>query len=408
MIPRAAAALIDEIRTGYPVITLTGPRQSGKTTLARTAFADKPYVSLETPDEREFATLDPRGFLARFPDGALIDEVQHVPALLSWIQTDVDLAGKMGRFVLTGSQNFALIAGISQSLAGRSALVQLLPLSIAELSAAGKLPDDLDAAIVRGGYPALHARALQPARWHADYTQTYLERDVRQITQVQDLATFQRFLRLAAGRSGQLLNIASLAQDVGIAQSTAKAWLSVLEASYVIHLLRPYHRNWGKRIVKMPKLYFIDTGLAAYLLGIQSPAQLAVHPLRGALFETFIIGEFLKARFNAGWPSNLYFWRDNVGLEIDLLREEADGLHPVEIKSAATVTEDQTKSLKKWLALAGDEARTPRLVCATPESYVRNGIGIRRWQEAIDWHNALTKRMGGTLQEMLDSDDNTV
>lgn len=384
MIPRFAASLLDEIRTGYPVITLTGPRQSGKTTLARAAFAEKPYVSLETPDEREFATLDPRGFLARFSDGALIDEVQRVPALLSWIQTDVDLAGRMGRFVLTGSQNFALLANLSQSLAGRSALVQLLPLSIAELAAAGKLPDDLDAAILRGGYPALYARTLQPARWHADYTQTYLERDVRQITQVQDLAAFQRFLRLAAGRTGQMLNLASLAQDAGIAQSTAKAWLSVLEASYVVHLLRPHHRNWGKRIVKMPKLYFIDTGLAAFLLGIHSPAQLSIHPLRGALFETLIVGEFLKARLNAGWPSNLYFWRDNTGLEVDLLREEADGLYPVEIKSGATVADDQFRALRKWLALAGDDARTPRLVCAAPESHVRGGIEVRRWQEAAD------------------------
>jgi len=384
VIPRTAAALLDEIRTGYPVITLTGPRQSGKTTLARAAFAEKPYISLETPDEREFATLDPRGFLARFPEGALIDEVQRVPALLSWIQTDVDLAGQMGRFVLTGSQNFALLANLSQSLAGRSALVQLLPLSIAELAAAGRLPDDLDAALVRGGYPALHARTLQPARWHADYTQTYLERDVRQITQVQDLAAFQRFLRLAAGRTGQMLNLASLAQDAGIAQSTAKAWLSVLEASYVVHLLRPHHRNWGKRIVKMPKLYFIDTGLAAFLLGIHSPAQLSLHPLRGALFETLVVGDFLKARFNAGWPGNLYFWRDNTGLEIDLLREEADGLHPVEIKSGATVADDQFKALRKWLTLAGDEAGAPRLVCAAPASHVRNGIEVRRWQEATD------------------------
>ncbi len=384
MIPRTAAALLNEIRTGYPVITLTGPRQSGKTTLARTAFGDKPYVSLETPDEREFAELDPRGFLARFPDGVIIDEVQHVPALLSWLQTDVDASGQMGRFVLTGSQNFSLMANLSQSLAGRSALVQLLPLSITELRQAGKLPDELDALLLRGGYPALYARAVQPARWYADYTQTYLERDVRQITQVQDLGSFQRFLRLAAGRTGQLLNLASLAQDADIAQSTARAWLSVLEASYVVHLLRPHHRNWGKRIVKMPKLYFLDTGLAASLLGIQTSAQLAPHPLRGALFETLIVGEFLKARWHAGWPSNLYFWRDNIGLEIDLLREEPDGLYPVEIKSGATVTEDQFKGLRKWLAVAGPEARQARLVCAAPESYTRSGIDVRRWQDAAD------------------------
>ncbi|MBL8479611.1 MAG: ATP-binding protein [Sterolibacteriaceae bacterium] len=382
MIPRAAAALLDDIRSGYPVITLTGPRQSGKTTLARAAFPDKPYVSLETPDEREFAAGDPRGFLARWKEGAIIDEVQHVPALLSWIQSDVDAAGTMGRFVLTGSQNFALMAHITQSLAGRSALVQLLPLSIAELNAAGQLPNDLDAMLLRGGYPALYARPLNPARWLADYTMSYLERDVRQITQVHDLSAFQRFLRLCAGRTGQLLNLASLAQDTGVAQSTARAWLSVLEASYIVHLLQSHHRNLGKRVVKMPKLYFIDVALAVSMMGIQTTGQLAIHPLRGALFETLIVAEFLKARFNSGFPSNLYFWRDNVGLEVDLLIDEPEGLHPIEIKSSATVTDDLLKGLRKWLAVADGAARHPRLICAAPDSYTRSGIEVRRWQEA--------------------------
>lgn len=382
MIPRTAARLLDEIRAGYPVITITGPRQSGKTTLARAAFADKPYISLETPDEREFARTDPRGFLARWPQGAIIDEVQHVPDLFSWIQTDVDSAGQMGRFVLTGSQNFALMAHITQSLAGRSALVQLLPLSIAELSAADRLPAALDSMILRGGYPALHARALNPARWLADYTMSYLERDVRQITQVHDLSAFQRFLRLCAGRTGQLLNLSNLAQETGIAQSTARAWLSVLEASYIVFLLPPHHRNLGKRVVKMPKLYFLDAGLADMLMGIHTEEQLAIHPLRGALFETLIVGEYLKARYNTGFPSNLFFWRDNVGLEVDLLIEEADGLHPVEIKSAATITDDLLKGLRKWMAVAGDAACQPRLVHAGPDSYMRTGIDMRRWQDA--------------------------
>jgi len=215
MIPRTAIPLLEEIRSGYPVITITGPRQSGKTTLARSVFSDKPYISLETPDAREFARSDPRGFMARWKTGAVIDEVQHVPELFSWIQTDVDAVGKMGRFILTGSQNFSLMANITQSLAGRSALVQLLPLSIAELSSAGSLPNALDEMILHGGYPALYSRKLNPARWLADYTMSYLERDVRQITQVQDLTTFQRFLRLCAGRTGQLLNMSSLALDAG-------------------------------------------------------------------------------------------------------------------------------------------------------------------------------------------------
>lgn len=382
MIPRTAAALLDEVRLGYPVITITGPRQSGKTTLARSAFADKPYVSLETPDEREFAATDPRGFLARWPQGVVIDEVQHVPALFSWIQSDVDAVGQMGRFVLTGSQNFTLMANIPQSLAGRSSLVQLLPLSIVELSAAAKVPDDLDAMLLRGGYPALYARSLNPGRWLADYTMSYLERDVRQVSQVQDLSSFQRFLRLCAGRTGQLLNLSNLAQDAGVAQSTARAWLSVLEASYIVFLLPPHHRNLGKRVVKMPKLYFLDTGLAASLMGIQTSAQLAVHPLRGALFETLIVAEFLKDRFHKGLLSNLFFWRDNVGLEVDLLLDEPEGLRPVEIKSSATVTEDLFKGLRRWLLAAGDAARLPRVVCAVPESYQRSGIEVRRWQEA--------------------------
>jgi predicted AAA+ superfamily ATPase len=384
MIPRAAANLLDEIRSGYPVITLTGPRQSGKTTLARAAFADKPYVSLETPDEREFAASDPRGFLARWKEGAIIDEVQHVPALLSWIQSEVDATGTMGRHILTGSQNFSLMAHIAQSLAGRSALVQLLPLSIAELNAAGQLPPDTDSMLLRGGYPALYARALNPARWLADYTMSYLERDVRQITQVHDLAAFQRFLRLCAGRTGQLLNLANLAQEAGVAQSTARAWLSVLEASYIVQLLPPHHRNLGKRVVKAPKLYFVDAALAASLMGIQTAAQISVHPLRGALFETLIVGEFLKARFNSGYPSNLYFWRDNVGLEVDLLIDEPEGLRPVEIKSSATVTEDLFKGLHKWIAAAGTAARHPRLVCAGPDRYTRSGIEVRPWQEATE------------------------
>ena len=383
MIPRAAASLLDEVRVGYPVITITGPRQSGKTTLARAAFPEKPYVSLESPDEREFAATDPRGFLARWPEGAILDEVQHVPALLSWIQTDVDLAGQMGRYVLTGSQNFSLLAHVTQSLAGRSTLVQLLPLSIQELVNADRLPDRLDAMLLRGGYPALYARSLNPTRWLADYTMSYLERDVRQITKVQDLSTFQRFLRLCAGRTGQLLNLSNLAQETGVAQSTARAWLSVLEASYIVFLLPPHYRNLGKRLVKTPKLYFLDTALAASLMGVQNEAQLAVHPLRGALFETLIVGEFLKARFNQGLPSNLFFWRDNVGLEVDLLLDEPPGMHPVEIKSAATVTDDLFRGLRRWLAVAGDAAAMPRLVCASPDSYTRSGVAVRPWQQAV-------------------------
>ena len=263
--------------------------------------------------------------------------------------------------------------------------MQLLPLSIAELAADGRLadqPGSLDAFLLRGGYPALHARAVAPARWYADYTMSYLERDARQITQVHDLSAFQRFLRLCAGRTGQLLNLSALAVEAGISQSTARAWLSVLEASYIVFLLQPHHRNLGKRLVKTPKLYFIDTGLAASLLGLQEAGQLATHPLRGALFETLIVGEFLKARYNAGWPSNLYFWRDNTGLEVDLLLETPEALLPVEIKATATVRDELFAGLRKWQAIAGNSAGPARLVCAAPESHRRHGVAVRRWQDA--------------------------
>jgi uncharacterized protein len=356
MIPRSAENALRQFVRGFPIVALTGPRQSGKTTLARAIFPDKPYVSLEDPDQRDFALDDPRGFLRQYPAGAVLDEVQRCPPLFSFLQGIVDESGQMGHFVLTGSQQFGLISGITQSLAGRVATVQLLPFTLGELQAADRAPADLDELLHRGLYPPVYDRQIAPAVWYGNYVQTYVERDVRQMLNVRDLSTFQRFLRLAAGRSGQLLNLSALGSDCGVSHNTAREWLSVLEASFIVHLLRPHHRNFRKRLVKTPKLYFHDVGLAAWLLGIQEPAQLRHHPLRGALFETWVVSEVLKARYNAGLRSNLYFWRDSAGHEVDLLIDRGADVVPVEVKAGETVHRHLFDSVDRWRALAGEAA----------------------------------------------------
>ena len=378
-IPRTAAATARKLARGYPVVTVTGPRQSGKTTLVRALFADRPYVSLEDLDERTYATDDPRGFLARFPDGAVLDEVQRAPDLFSYLQTRVDETGEPGQFVLTGSQQFGLLSGVTQSLAGRVALVTLLPFSLSELQDADRGPERLDDLLFAGLYPPIHDRRLDPSIWAGNYVRTYLERDVRQMINVRDLATFQRFVRLAAGRTGQLLNLTSLGNDCGISHNTARSWLSVLEASYIVHLLRPHHQNFGKRLVKTPKLYFLDTGLAAWLLGIQNAEQLATHPLRGALFESWVVGEMLKSRFHDAREDNLYFWRDRSGREVDLVVDRGLELTPVEVKAGQTVGRDFFRGLAAWTALAGDAAGRPWLV------YGGEGSQGRREAEVIPW-----------------------
>jgi predicted AAA+ superfamily ATPase len=384
MFPRKLLPTLQRLSCAFPVVVITGPRQSGKTTLARAAFSGKPYVSLEDPIERAFAEDDPRGFLARFPEGAVFDEAQRWPALFSHLQGLVDQARRPGLFVLTGSQQFGLLAGVSQSLARRVGMTHLLPLSLAEIPLPGEGAASLDDVLVTGGYPALHAYAIGSADWFASYIATYVERDVRQVLNVQDLSTFQRFLRLCAGRSGQLLNLTALAGEAGISHSTARAWLSVLESSYLVFLLPSYHRNFGKRLVKTPKLYFFDVGLAAWLLGIRSAEVLALHPLRGALFETLIVGEFIKARFNAGLPADLFFWRDNNGLEADLVFEQGQHLQTVEIKSGQTVTSDYVRAGLKSARFAGAEAALPWLVYGGDESYVRSGVKVMGWRSLAD------------------------
>lgn len=379
MIPRTAETLVRELLSGFPIVTITGPRQSGKTTLARTVMADRPYRSLEDPDVRALALDDPRGFLSQCPDGAVLDEVQRAPELFSYLQTHVDGDGRMGRFLLTGSQQFGLMSGISQSLAGRSAFVELLPLSHSELVEAGQAPTALDAMMFTGGYPALYGRPVSPRHWFPAYVTAYLERDVRQLLQVQDLDAFQRFVRLCAGRSGQVLNLSPLATDCGITHNTAKAWISVLEASYVLFLLRPHYANFNKRLIKSPKLYFHDTGLLCWLLGVQMPEQLVVHPLRGQVFETYVISELRKAFLNRGEPPLFYFWRDSNGNEVDLLIEWAGGLKPVEIKSGQTLNRDFFTGLERWTALAGDLARSPALIYGGEGENQRKAVRVLGW-----------------------------
>jgi predicted AAA+ superfamily ATPase len=381
MIERNVTETIIRLSHGYPVVTITGPRQSGKTTLARAVFPDKPYVSLEDPDARVFADSDPRAFLARFPDGAVLDEVQHSPDLFSYIQTIVDLDGRTGLYALTGSQQFGLLSKITQSLAGRVGLVQLLPFSYGELAAAGKACVTLEDALHTGSYPPLYDRDVSPADWYPGYVLTYVERDLHQLVNVRDLKTFQLFLRMCAARTGQLINLSSLANDCGITHNTAKAWLSVLEASYLIFFLQPHHRNFSKRMTKSAKLYFYDTGLVCWLLGIHDAAQVASHSLRGALFETWVVSELLKGRFNRGLTSNLFFWRDSTGNEVDVIIERGEQLFPVEIKSGMTITADSFKALRKWESLAGDISGFPRIVYGGGESQQRTDTGIVAWKD---------------------------
>ncbi len=381
MFHRSAQETLSRLARGFPVLALTGPRQSGKTTLAKMAFPDKPYLSLEDPDIRTLAESDPRGLLAQFPEGAILDEAQRAPDLLSYLQTRVDVDSRPGAWVLTGSQQLGLFSRITQSLAGRVGMVQLLPFALSELDEVGRLPGTLDEMLVRGCYPPLYDRDLSPGDWLASYVDTYLERDVRQLINIRDLSAFQRFLRLCAGRVGQLLSLNGLAMDCGITHHTAAAWLSVLEASYIVFRLRPHHQNFHKRLIKTPKLYFCDTGLAAWLLGIREAPQMAFHAQRGSLFENLAVGEFLKGRHNRGLPPDLHFWRDSQGLEVDLLVETAGAFQPVEIKSGQTVVPDFFHGLSRWSALSGQADRPGMLVYGGEQSLKKGSITIVPWRD---------------------------
>jgi len=353
MIQRNIAPVLQALASQYPVITLTGPRQSGKTTLARSLFTDKPYVTLEDPDVRRFASVDPRGFLGGYAQGAVVDEIQRAPELASYLQGMVDANPQPGRFILTGSHQFELMTQVSQSLAGRTAVLRLLPFTLAEvhrLQGAGHLAPDLAQTLLTGFYPRIHDKHLNPAQALADYFATYVERDLRQLAAVQDLQRFERFVRLCAGRTGQLLNLNSLGNDAGVSHVTARAWIDLLQTSYIVYLLPPWFTNTAKRLIKAPKLYFYDAGLACWLLGLRTAEQVARDPLWGSLFENFVIMEAMKDRLNAGESAEMYFYRDSEGNEVDLLLPTGGKVHAIEIKAGATVNPDYFKGLKTFAA----------------------------------------------------------
>ena len=346
MIHRKLASKLVTLFGQYPFATVTGPRQSGKTTLCRTALPGLKYANLEAPDQRNFAASDPRGFLSRLDGGAIIDEIQHVPDLLSYMQVFADEDGGTGLFALTGSEQFPLSDAISQSLAGRTALLRLMPFSLAERRQAGA-SDAIDDILYSGFYPRIYDHGLVPHQALGDYFETYVERDVRRLGQIGDMTTFRRFAGLCAGRVGQLANLTALGADAGVSHTTARSWLSVLETSYIVFTLQPYRANIRKRLVRTPKLYFYDVGLASYLIGIGNAAQTATHPLRGALFENAVIAEVAKHCFNRGERPHLSFFRDSRGLECDLLYRTGNGLAALEIKSGATVASDYFTSLRR-------------------------------------------------------------
>ena len=367
MIQREITKKLLEISNYYQIITVTGPRQSGKTTLIKDVFKELPYVLLETPDIRQRAQEDPKSFLSNYSKGAIFDEIQNVPELFSYLQGIIDENSAI-KFVLSGSQNFLLLEKVNQTLAGRTGILKLLPFSTDELKDSNHWNENPLEFVFKGMYPRIYDRGIPPELFYSDYIQTYVERDVRSIKNIGNLSNFSRFLSLCAGRIGQLLNIDSLASDVGIATNTAKEWLSILEASYIIYTLKPHHKNFNKRLVKRPKLYFYDTGLACNLLQINSVNELDMHFAKGNLFENFILTELLKKRFNNAKTSNLYFWRDHHGKEIDCIIEKANSLIPIEIKSSKTYQKEHFKNMNYWNKLSDNSKENSYLVYAGNES----------------------------------------
>lgn len=351
MVERRLTPHLHAVATRYPVVTVTGPRQSGKTTLCRRAFPSLPYINLEALDTRRYAQEDPRGLLAAYPDGAVIDEVQHVPELLSYVQVIVDEQRQPGRYVLTGSQHLGVRRAVGQSLAGRTAMVELLPLDLGELRRFATAPTDLWTTVLTGSYPAIYDRGHPPTEWLGDYVRTYVERDVQHVLAVTDLIAFGSFLRLCAGRVAGVLNLSSLGADAGVSHNTARAWLSVLEAGYLAYRLPPMHTNVRKRLIKAPKLHFIDSGLVCHLLGIRTAADLRLHPLRGAIFECWVVSEVRKRLAHDARAASLAFYRDRNGLEVDLVVADGRRLTAVECKSGATVGADFLRELQRFAAV---------------------------------------------------------
>jgi len=384
MIARNLGAKLRELSGYYPVVAVTGPRQSGKTTLCQATFPEKPYVSLESLDTRTYARTDPRAFLAEYRAGAIFDEVQHVPELFSYLQGEVDTEPQPGRFILTGSQHFGLTGSISQSLAGRCGILVLLPPSLDELRAFPAAPTDLYPLLWQGAYPRIYDRGIPADQWLADYLTTYVQRDVREIVNVGDLQTFAAFVKLCAGRTGQEVNLSALGGDAGVSHNTARAWLSVLETSYLVHRLPAWHTNIRKQVAKAPKLHFFDSGLACHLLGIRDPDQLRHHPLRGAIFESWVVAELYKGRAHRGEPPDLFHYRESRGVEVDVVREAGDTLDAIEIKSGTTLASDFFRPLQRFadrLAAAGDRRTVARYLV-----YGGDQRQTRTTAIALPWH----------------------
>lgn len=380
MIIRTAAAEVKLLAKQFKAIAIVGPRQSGKTTLARSVFPDKQYVSLENPDTRLFATDDPRGFLEQYSDGAIFDEVQRAPQLFSYLQQILDDSSRKGQFILTGSNNFLLQENISQSLAGRIGYLFLLPFSTEEIFRITKGPQSIEAAIFKGGYPPIYDNEIPPDKWMPNYIRTYVERDVRQIKNISNLNAFERFLKLCAGRIGQLLNLNSLAIETGVDSKTIASWIGVLESSFIIYLLKPHHTNFNKRLVKMPKLYFCDTGLACSLLSIHNSEHLSTHPLKGSLFENYVINDMVKERYNNNKPLDLYFWRDSTGNEMDVVIDKGSDLYPIEIKAGKTITDNYFKNFQFWKKITGVERGS--VIYAGLEAQKRSsGVQVISWKD---------------------------
>ncbi len=383
MIERTMIYSINRIKRMYPVVAVTGPRQSGKTTMLKHLFPEYRYVSLENPDSRNFAETDPNGFLRLYNAQVIFDEVQRVPSLFSYIQTIVDDAPVMGRFILSGSQNFHLMEGVTQSLAGRVAVFRLFPFDFSELRSVNLLDDQYAVNLIRGFYPALFDRNIPSKTFYSNYVQTYVQRDVSELIAVKDIRLFQNFLGLIATRAGQLLNLSSLALQCGISQPTARAWLSALENSYIVFLLFPYHRNFSKRIVKTPKLYFYDTGLLSYLLRVHSNEQLLTHPQKGMMFENMIVAEYLKRMHHTGNLNEIWFWRDVAGNEVDLLVTEGEEIHLFEIKATQTIQSHLFKGLEHFEKIAGNKVITKNLVYGGLDSQNRSAGKVLSWKDFV-------------------------
>jgi hypothetical protein len=383
MIERDIVPTLRRLASRYPVVTLTGPRQSGKTTLARSLFFDKPYVTLEDPDTRRFAKDDPRGFLAQYAEGAVLDEIQRAPEIASYLQGMVDADPRPGRFILTGSYQFELMSQVSQSLAGRTAVLRLLPFTLAEVRRlrGGAATPDLPNTLLTGFYPRIHDRALDPSQALADYFATYVQRDLRQLAAVHDLHRFERFVRLCAGRTGQLLNLSNLGNDAGVTHATARAWIDLLQTSYIVHLLPPWFTRTSKRLIKAPKLYFYDVGLACWLLGLRSAEQVARDPLWGCLFENFVVMEAMKDRLNAGETAEMYFYRDSEGNEVDLLLPVGAKMHAIEVKAGATVNQDYFKGLKTFAAHQPEAFASGCVVFGGAQGQGRSDWPVHSWRQ---------------------------